>query len=274
MIHGGVRWKRWSSPTSGWICGTNWIDEAPVPMTATRSPSRSWSWFQVGGVEDRAGELVEAGDVGEGGVGQRALGGDEHAGGDEPLARRAISQRPDSSFHAASSTLVSKETCGVTPRSSDDALEVVPDLVLGRERLAPLGVEREGEGVEVARDVAGAARVGVVAPGAADVGAALEDREVVEAGVHELDGHGDAREAGADDRDVGVRGVHGGYVTVTFGDVTSYDRDVPHTRQAAHDRRRPARADPRRHRATSPPTAVSTRSRSRPSPARRGSRGR
>ena len=40
-IQAGVRWKRWSSPTSGWICGTNWIAEAPVPITATRLPRRS-----------------------------------------------------------------------------------------------------------------------------------------------------------------------------------------------------------------------------------------
>jgi hypothetical protein len=30
----------------GWIWGTNWMAEAPVPMTATRSPVRSWSWRQ------------------------------------------------------------------------------------------------------------------------------------------------------------------------------------------------------------------------------------
>lgn len=28
----------------GIMRGTNWIDDAPVPMTATRSPVRSWSW--------------------------------------------------------------------------------------------------------------------------------------------------------------------------------------------------------------------------------------
>src|SRR6266851_943967 len=40
-IHGGVRWKRWSWPTRGAICGTNWIALAPVPTTATFLPSRS-----------------------------------------------------------------------------------------------------------------------------------------------------------------------------------------------------------------------------------------
>jgi hypothetical protein len=27
--------------------GTNWIAEAPVPIAATRSPLRSWSWFHL-----------------------------------------------------------------------------------------------------------------------------------------------------------------------------------------------------------------------------------
>jgi hypothetical protein len=44
MIHGGVRWKSRSSPTCGWILGTTWIAEAPVPITATRLPRRSCSW--------------------------------------------------------------------------------------------------------------------------------------------------------------------------------------------------------------------------------------
>src|SRR4051812_49956233 len=47
MIHGGVRWKTFSAPTTGAISGTNWIAEAPVPMTATRRPVRSRSWRQV-----------------------------------------------------------------------------------------------------------------------------------------------------------------------------------------------------------------------------------
>jgi len=41
MIQGGVRWKTVNSATSGWICGMNWIAEAPVPTTATRWSRRS-----------------------------------------------------------------------------------------------------------------------------------------------------------------------------------------------------------------------------------------
>src|SRR5262249_35091475 len=50
-------------------------------------------------------------------------------------------------------------------------------------------------------DVDAAARIRVVTPHAADVVAALEDRDVVEPGFLELDGGADAREAGADDGD-------------------------------------------------------------------------
>ena len=39
-IQAGVRWNSTSCFTSGWILGTIWIAEAPVPTTATRLPSR------------------------------------------------------------------------------------------------------------------------------------------------------------------------------------------------------------------------------------------
>ena len=46
MIHGAVRWNTSSRSTSGWIFGTNWIADGPVPITATRRPARSCSWSQ------------------------------------------------------------------------------------------------------------------------------------------------------------------------------------------------------------------------------------
>ena len=48
-----------------------------------------------------------------------------------------------------------------------DPLEVVPDLGLVGERVAPVGLGLEGERVQVRRDVAGAAGITVVAPRAA-----------------------------------------------------------------------------------------------------------
>jgi hypothetical protein len=46
ITQGGVRWNSARRSTWGWISGTNWMAEAPVPITATRSPLRSWSWSQ------------------------------------------------------------------------------------------------------------------------------------------------------------------------------------------------------------------------------------
>ncbi len=44
-IHGAVRWYTSSRPTVPAMAGTIWMAEAPVPMTATRLPARSASWF-------------------------------------------------------------------------------------------------------------------------------------------------------------------------------------------------------------------------------------
>ena len=41
ITHPGVRWNTVTCAARGWISGTNWIDDAPVPTTATRSPLRS-----------------------------------------------------------------------------------------------------------------------------------------------------------------------------------------------------------------------------------------
>src|SRR5690606_40002411 len=67
------------------------------------------------------------------------------------------------------------------PEPVDAVAEVVPDVLLGGEGVPPVRVEGERERVQVGGYVAGAARVGVVAPGAADVVGPLEDEQVVEA---------------------------------------------------------------------------------------------
>lgn len=41
ITHGGVRWMTVRLPTSGWMDGTIWIADAPVPTMATRLPLRS-----------------------------------------------------------------------------------------------------------------------------------------------------------------------------------------------------------------------------------------
>src|SRR6185369_8862110 len=89
------------------------------------------------------------------------------------------------------------------------ALQVGVDLRGGRVDVAPVGVGREGERVEVRLHVARAAGVRVVAPDAADVAGALEDEEVVDARLQEADGEAEAAEAAAGDGDVNVAGVGG-----------------------------------------------------------------
>ena len=79
--HGGVRWNRCRRLTSGWIRGTNWIAEAPVPTTATFLSVRSCSWFQRAAVEDGSFEAVEPGEVRDLRIGERAGAGDDDVGG-------------------------------------------------------------------------------------------------------------------------------------------------------------------------------------------------
>ena len=45
--YGAERWKTVTWSATGWICGTNWIALAPVPMTPTRLPRRSTPWSHV-----------------------------------------------------------------------------------------------------------------------------------------------------------------------------------------------------------------------------------
>ena len=56
-------------------------------------------------------------------------------------------------------------------------------------------------------DVAGSARIVVVAPGAADLTALFENGEVCDAGLLETDSHSQSAKPAADDHD--VLGVHG-----------------------------------------------------------------
>src|SRR4029077_4869900 len=59
------------------------------------------------------------------------------------------------------------------------------------------------------RNVARAARVAIVPPGAADIGALLDDEKGIHARLEKFDAHAKAGEAGADDENVdgGFRGV-------------------------------------------------------------------
>ena len=73
--------------TFGWIAGTNWIAEAPVPMTATRLPARSCAWSQRAEWKALPSKVLDAGQGGDGGLAQRADRSDEDVGGEGAVAR-------------------------------------------------------------------------------------------------------------------------------------------------------------------------------------------
>src|SRR5690606_24672865 len=82
-----------------------------------------------------------------------------------------------------------------------DRGDVALDLGLGGERARPTGVEGERVRVEVRRYVARGAGVGVVAPGAADLGGSFQDEKVLSRSG-QLDGCAESGEPAADDEGV------------------------------------------------------------------------
>ena len=160
------------------------------------------------GVKDAALEAVQPRELGDRRIGQGAGGGDDHLGGE--VAGRGLDLPalavvvPVGRQHLMPEAQVGRQV--VAP---GHLLDVGLDLGLAGEGAAPAGVLLVGERVQDAGDVAGAARVGVVAPGAAEVVGALEDHEVLDAVLLERDRHPDAGQPGAGDGDldVSVRGV-------------------------------------------------------------------
>ena len=119
----------------------------------------------AGGVEDCPLEAVYSLDVGQLGLAQRARPGDQHVG--RQLAAGRLDAPPlDVGLPSRRGDLVAVADVSIDVMLAGDAAQVVPYLRLGRVRPAPVWVGCERERVEVRGDVAGAARVGVVAPGA------------------------------------------------------------------------------------------------------------
>jgi hypothetical protein len=156
-----------------------------------------------GGVEHRAGELGEALDVGDRRLAERPGGRDEDVRGvvaplrpDPPEVPLVV---PARGRDGAVQADVRPE-----PEVVRERADVALDLWLRRVGAAPLGVRGEGERVEVRRDVALAAGIGVGPPRAADVGVALPDHEVALALLLQADRHAEAGEARAEDADADV----------------------------------------------------------------------
>ena len=147
------------------------------------------------GVEHGAREVAEPVDLREPGLAQRADPQHHHpgvvlpcAGPDGPapaglvvVDRGHLDAEPDPVPHA---------------RVVGDAADVVVDLALRGERARPVRVEGEGVRVQVGRDVAGRARIAVVAPGAAHVAAAFEHHQVLDALPGQADGRTQTGEPG------------------------------------------------------------------------------
>ncbi len=96
----------------------------------------------------------------------------------------------------------------VDPAVACDLAQVAEDVVARRAEPLPVAALVERERVEVAGNVAGGAGVVVVVPRPAELGGAVEQRDLIEAVRLQLHAGGDPAEAGADDDDPGT--AHGG----------------------------------------------------------------
>ena len=203
MTYGAERWNTVRCATRSTISGTNWIALAPVPTTATRRPVRSRSCRHCAEWKTSPAKWSSPGRSGTDGV---------------LSCPHAVTRTsavwvppPDSCSVHAPALLVEgrREHLGREAHARCDAVllrdpaEVGVDLGLPGEPPRPPVLGREGERVQVARDVAGRPRVGVLAPDPADVVAALEQHEVGDPRLEQLHGRADAAEAGPHDRHAG-----------------------------------------------------------------------
>ena len=150
------------------------------------------------GVEDRPGELVQAGDRRHLRDRELAACGDQDVRLGRPgagLERPALpilvpfsSQDLDAGADRVEHTV-----------AAGHVLDVLLDLRLRRVAARPARVRLEGELVQVRGNIACRTGVGVVLPDPAESLALLEDRDVPIAGAPQQDGGADSAEASADD---------------------------------------------------------------------------
>ena len=172
----------------------------------------------AGGVEDLALEPVEAVNVRQCRLGERANGRDHEIRRELPLRGAHVPPRlvlvpPDLLNFDSEPMPVEHVVLSGYP------LDVGLYLGLFGVRTAPTGVRREREGIQVRRHIAGRARVGVHPPRAADVISPLEHQEVGVPVFLKGDRGAEPGESGPDDQhadmDTGRREMPSGAAIVT-----------------------------------------------------------
>jgi hypothetical protein len=178
-------------------------------------------------VKRRAPERIEAFDGGVSGVVEDTGRSDDEV----PDVGRSIGHRdrPTPAVELAASDLLAVSNQHVDSIASGNVLEVRLDLRARRESVAPLRIQGEGVAVEMGGDVAGDAGVRVLPPRPTEAIGLLVDREVVEAGLPQLDRAEDSRHPGSDNEEaragigrIGECRMHiGGHVFSVQADLVS-----------------------------------------------------
>ena len=155
------------------------------------------------GVEGVALEILDARDVRHRDVVHRSGAGDHVLGDDLALVG---GNRPLLGLVVPVGHLGERVELNVgdDPEALGDVVEILLDLRLLGERAVPVGVARVAEGIDDRGGVGAAVRVGVLAPGAAELLGLLDQDEVLDSGLLQADGGADAAVAAADDEDLGV----------------------------------------------------------------------
>ena len=159
--------------TSSAIAGTTWMALQPVPITATRLPASSARRAATARCGTRARERRQPRQRRDARLGELPARGDQHVRGVRPAAGLERPARPPSQRAGAP-----RSTSRASTPARRARLHVGLDLRLRRVAARPARVGRERELVQVRRDVARRARIGVVVPDAAEPLAALEQRHV------------------------------------------------------------------------------------------------
>ena len=124
------------------------------------------------------------------------------AGGKNICLKRAAGglQRPDARplIEACILDFRIEDDVAAKPVFADDGFKIGLDVPREDEFLRPVGTHVEGKLVHVQRHVAGTARIGVLAPGAADFSGLFIDGEIRETCFLELDRGADAGNARAE----------------------------------------------------------------------------